>query len=247
MSIAPQKYIDIIIPVYNEGDNIRSLLEAFERDVQTPIRILICYDYEDDTTLTALQEISSRFEIILVKNEGRYAHGAALSGFRYSDAPAIISYMADDDYNAALIDEMVDLFWEGNDIVCASRFIPGGSMVGCPWQKELLVRVVAFSLHYFGRLPVHDPTNAFRLISRRLLKKIEIESSVGFTYSIEILAKCHRLGLKMSEVPAQWFERTQGSSRFKVYQWAAAYLRWYFYIFETSYLYRKGIFKQPKL
>jgi hypothetical protein len=159
-----------------------------------------------------------------------------MTGFKYSNAPAIISYMADDDYNAKLIDKMAGLFWQGNDIVCASRFIPGGSMQGCRWQKAFLVRAVSFTLHYLGRLPVHDPTNAFRLISRRLLDQVDIESTQGFTYSIELLAKCHRLGLKAAELPAQWFERNKGTSRFRVFQWAPAYLRWYFYIFATTYL-----------
>lgn len=233
--------IDVVIPVYNEGENILFLLKAFDRDVSSPIRILICYDHDNDTTLLALKTYQSRFEIVLVKNEGRFAHGAVTTGFKYSCAPAVISYMADDDYNAKLIDKMADLFWQGNDIVCASRFIPGGSMQGCRWQKAFLVRVVAFTLHHLARLPIHDPTNAFRLISRRLLEQVDVESTKGFTYSIELLAKCHRLGLKMTELPAQWFERSQGTSRFRVFQWAPAYLHWYFYIFATTYLRRKSI------
>jgi hypothetical protein len=63
-----------------------------------------------------------------------------------------------------------------------------------------------------------------------------IESSAGFTYSIELLAKCHRLGWKIGEVPAKWFERSEGKSRFRVLDWAADYLRWYFYIFGTTFL-----------
>lgn len=239
MSMTEVKYIDVIIPVYNEGENMIRLLEAFEREVHTPIRVLICYDHDNDNTLKVLQNVQSRFEIIPVKNKGRFAHGAVTTGFEYSDAPAVISYMADDDYNAGLIDKMADLFWQGNEIVCASRFITGGSMVGCRWQKALLVRVVSFTLHYLAGLPVHDATNAFRLISRRLLGQVNIESTQGFTYSLELLAKCHRLGWKMAELPAQWFERDKGSSRFRVFHWAPAYLRWYFYVFATTYFRKK--------
>lgn len=241
MSIPERQYIDVIIPVFNEGENIIHLLDAFEREVQTPIRILICYDHDDDTTLKVLQNAHSRFDIIPVKNKGQFAHGAVVTGFEYSDAPAIISYMADDDYNAGLIDKMAGLFWQGNEIVCASRFMAGGSMVGCRWQKAVLVRLVSFTLHYLAGLPVHDATNAFRLISQRLLKQVNIESTQGFTYSIELLAKCHRLGLKITELPAQWFERNKGASRFHVFQWAPAYLHWYFYIFATTYLLKKRI------
>jgi glycosyltransferase involved in cell wall biosynthesis len=239
MNNDPLKYIDVIVPVYNEGNNILSLLEAFEREVKTRIRILICYDDDNDTTLTALRSINSQLEIIPVKNAGVFAHGAVMTGFYYSDAPAVISYMADDNYNAGIIDKMTTLFQEGNDIVCASRFIPGGSMVGCRWEKSFLVRAVAFSLNYLGGLPTHDPTNAFRLISRRLLNEVKIESTQGFTYSIELLAKCHRLGWKIAEIPAKWFERSQGTSRFRVFMWAPAYLRWYFYILATTYLFQR--------
>ncbi len=238
MTVFTEKYIDVVIPVYNEGENIIRLLEVFEREVQTPIRILICYDHDEDDTLGVLDNIHSRFEIVRVKNKGRFAHGAVMTGFKYSDAAAVISYMADDDYNAGLIDKMAGLFWQGNDIVCASRFIPGGSMVNCPWPKAFLVRAVSFSLYHFARLPSHDATNAFRLFSRNLLEKVKIESTDGFTYSLELLAKCHRLGLQVTELPAKWFERDKGASRFRVFQWAPAYLRWYFYVFTTTYLLR---------
>ncbi len=238
MSAFTAKYIDIVIPVYNEGEHIIRLLEAFEREVQTPIRILICYDHDDDDTLHVLDHRHSRFEIVRIKNKGKFAHGAVMTGFEYSNAPAVISYMADDDYNAGLIDKMADLFWQGNDIVCASRFIPGGSMIGCPWLKSFLVRVVSLSLYHIARLPSHDATNAFRLFSSRLLHEVKVESTVGFTYSLELLAKCHRLGLQVAELPAQWFERSKGASRFRVVEWAPGYLKWYFYVFTTTYFHR---------
>ena len=233
--------LDVVIPVYNEGENILPVLRAFDREVRTPIRILICYDHDDDTTLAALRDQRYIFEIVPVKNEGVFAHGAVTTGFRRSTAAAVISYMADDDYNAALIDKMADLFRQGNEVVCASRFMKGGSMIGCRWYKAILVRSVAFSLHRLGGLPAHDPTNAFRLFSRRLLDQARIESSQGFTYSLELLAKCHRLGWPIAEVPAQWFERKKGGSRFRVFDWALPYLRWYFYIFGTTYLRKRTI------
>jgi dolichol-phosphate mannosyltransferase len=164
MKPARQELIDVVIPVYNEGNNILPLLRAFELEVKTPIRILICFDNDDDTTLEALSKFHGRLEVIPVKNEGKFAHGAVMTGFRFGDSPAVISYMADDDYNAGNIDEMVALYRNGCEIVCASRFVRGGSMVGCRWEKALIVRAVAWTLHYLGGLPCPDPTNAFRLV-----------------------------------------------------------------------------------
>jgi hypothetical protein len=161
-----------------------------------------------------------------------------LTGFSASTAPFILVFPADDDFNAGIIDAMVAEATKGCDIVCASRFMAGGSMVGCPWLKAALVRAASFTLYYVARLPTHDASSGFRLFSRRVLDEIEIESERGFCYSIELLVKCHRLHWRIGEVPAQWFERTRGASRFQVIKWLPDYLRWYIYAFATTYLRR---------
>jgi glycosyltransferase involved in cell wall biosynthesis len=229
--------IDIVIPVYNEGRNILGALKSLRDSVRTPFRVLICYDRDDDDTLPALHDpVARACEIVLVRNRSRGAHAAILSGFRASSAPAVLVFPADDTCNAPIVDRMVALCDDGCAIVAASRFMPGGSMRGCPWLKALLVRTSAFTLHRFAGIPTHDPSNGFRLFSRRVLEQIVIESSQGFTYSIELLVKAHRLGWRICQVPAQWFERTQGESRFRVLKWLPAYLRWYGYAFATTFL-----------
>jgi glycosyltransferase involved in cell wall biosynthesis len=234
-----QTPIDIVIPVYNEGDNILATLAALAREVRTPIRVLVCYDRDDDDTLTAIREHGScGLEVVFVKNRSSGAHGAVMTGFATSRSGHVLVYPADDDYNASILDEMFQRAARGNDIVCASRFMKGGSMVGCPWLKSLLVRIAAFTLYHVGRVPTHDATNGFRLFSRRLVQAVTIESTEGFTYSLELLGKCHRLGWPVDEVPARWIERTQGASRFKVLRWISSYLRWYWYIFATTFLSR---------
>ena len=159
-----------------------------------------------------------------------------MAGFAASTAPFILVYAADDDYNACILDRMVALAEEGCDIVCASRFMPGGGMVGCPPVKAVLVRSANFTLHHLARVPTRDASNGFRMFSRRVIDEIAIESDSGFCYSIELLVKCHRLGWRIGEVPAQWFERKHGSSRFRVLTWLPAYLRWYGYAFATTFL-----------
>jgi glycosyltransferase involved in cell wall biosynthesis len=229
--------LDIVIPVYNEGANIRGVLGSLAEHVKTPFRVLICYDRDDDDTLAALDQFSDpRCPVVRVKNRGRGAFGAVVTGFAESEAPAVLVFPADDDYNAPRLDAMVARFKEGHDIVCASRFIPGGKMVGCPWLKATIVRSSAFVLHHAARLPAHDPSNGFRLFSRRLLRSIPLEATTGFTYSIELLVKCHRLGWRIAEVPVEWHERTSGRSRFQVIRWLPAYFTWFRYAFETTYL-----------
>ena len=107
-------------------------------------------------------------------------------------------------------------------------------------MTALLVRLASLTLYHLARLPSHDATSGFRLFSRRILDNVVVESTQGFTYSIELLVKAHRLGWKISEVPVRWFERKKGQSRFRVFKWMLPYLRWYFYAFETTYFRRKA-------
>jgi glycosyltransferase involved in cell wall biosynthesis len=228
--------LDIVIPVYNEGPNILNVLRALDAAVSTPARILICYDRDDDNTLTAIGAHwpNGRLPIDFVRNQGKGAHGAVMTGLRTGVAPYALVYPGDDDFNAGILDAMVAKAREGNDIVCASRFIPGGSMVGCPWLKALLVRAAAASLFHLAGVPTRDPTSGFRLFSRRVIEQIKVESTVGFTYSLELLVKVQRLRWRVAEIPARWFERSAGQSRFRVLRWTPAYLTWFFYAFGTT-------------
>ena len=143
--------------------------------------------------------------------------------------------------NYNILDDMYEEFLNGSQIVAASRFMKGGSMKGCPLIKSVLVRTASFTLFYLSSIPIRDASNGFRLFSRNLLSKIAIESQVGFAYSLELLAKCNRLNYKISEIPAQWEERSEGSSRFKVFKWLPQYLKWYIYGLATTWLRKKEI------
>jgi dolichol-phosphate mannosyltransferase len=241
--------LDIIIPVYNEGRNIVATLTALARDVTTPARVLVCYDRPDDDTLGTIRDhpdAHAGLPVEFVRNTGHGAHGAVMTGFAASTAPLVLMYPADDHYNARMLDKMVALAHTGCDIVCASRFMPGGAMVGCPLLKAVLVRSANFTLRHFARLPTTDASNGFRLFSRRVIERIAVESDQGFCYSIELLVKAHRLGWRIGEVPAQWFERRHGESRFRVLRWLPAYLRWYGYAFATTLLRRPPETVAPK-
>jgi hypothetical protein len=173
--------LDIVIPVYNEGASILATLGALVRELKTPARVLICYDLPDDDTLPAVQNNAPAFAAIpleFVKNPGRTrrclpALPQARRPTSWCFPPMTISTQAS------------SIRWwrwqrRGSDIVCASRFMPGGKMEGCPWLKAVLVRSAAFMLHRFAGLPTHDATSGFRLFSRRTIERIAIESDQGF-------------------------------------------------------------------
>jgi glycosyltransferase involved in cell wall biosynthesis len=223
--------------VYNEGASIVRVLESLRRSVTTPFRVLICYDHDDDDTLIALRDYrADGFQLRVLKNQGRGALDAVVQGLQESSAPAVVVFPADDDYNGPYLDRMMAKFREGCEIVVASRFAPGGCMVGAPWLKAALIRTSAFLLHYLAHLPTRDPSNGFRLFSQRILETIPIESSVGFAYSIELLVKCHRLRWRIGEVPVAWYQRQSGQSRFQVLAWLPQYLVWFRYAFATTFL-----------
>jgi glycosyltransferase involved in cell wall biosynthesis len=229
--------LDIVIPVYNERENITLVLDALHRHVKTPCRIFICYDFDEDTTLEAIAEYpKDRLEIVLLKNPGAGPHDAVREGFSRTSAPFILTHMGDDDYTPPMIDSMVEKAKQGYDIVTGSRFMKGGRMVGARWDKKFLTWFASFTLYHFARLPVHDATHGVRVFSRRVFDTIEIESRVGFSYSFEFMVKAHRLGWKIWEFPVEWHERKAGTSRFAVLRWLVPYLRWYFFAFATTYL-----------
>ena len=229
--------LEIIVPVFNEGEKILKLMKNFESNIDTDFRVLFCFDDDTDNLFNYKDELSKfKFEIIFIKNPNKGPLSAIKEGFLKGNSDCVIVYPADDFLNFNILNKMYQDFLEGSHIVVASRFIKGGSMNNCPLLKSILVRMASYSLYYLSSVPVKDASNGFRLFSRKLLNEVKIESKVGFAYSLELLAKCNRLKYKISEVPAKWEERSEGQSRFKIIKWLPQYLRWYIYGLLTTWL-----------
>ena len=234
--------LDIVIPAYFEGDSILEVLFSLRDHVKSNFRVIVCYDVDEDDTLTVINNHPPfEFDIVFVKNRKDGLHGAVLTGFEESNAPSVMMMPADDSWNAKIIDEIVNYQKLGFDIVCPSRFMKGGSVEGYPKLKYLIVRTAAFLLYKLAFIPTQDPTNGFRCFSRKVIDQVPIESQVGGTYSLELLVKAHRLGWKIVEVPSTWIERKAGKSKFKVWKWIPHYFEWFLYGFATSYLRKKEV------
>ena len=232
--------LDIIIPVYNEGENILSVVSHIKKNVETKYQILICYDNEDDNLFEYKEEIFRIYnDIVLVKNKYIGACGAIKTGLLHSTTDVKIVYPCDDLINGHIIDDMYKKFLEGNEIVAPSRFMKGGSMKNCPLIKEILVRFSSYTLFTLSSIPIEDASNGFRLFSKKIIDTFEIESNLGFAYSLELLVKTERAGYKICQIPSQWIERTVGSSKFKIFMWLPQYLKWYFYGLQTSWFFKK--------
>ena len=130
----------IIIPAYNEGDNIKALLDRILRDIKTPVEVNIIYDFDEDTTLPVLAKIKGLypFTVRAMKNAyGKGALNAIKTGLRHAGQEAMLVVMADLSDSLEIADEMYrKITEEGCDIVCGSRYMKGGSQQGGPKLKD---------------------------------------------------------------------------------------------------------------
>ena len=140
MNINPKGF-DVIIPVYNEGINIIELINYLKNSSIHILKIYICYDFDEDTSVRAIKnsKFSKNKNVILIKNQFTGPCEAIKTGFFHSKANAIVVYPADDFYNGSLLDKMYNFFLDGYDVICPSRFIKGGIIKNCPLLKYFLV------------------------------------------------------------------------------------------------------------
>jgi glycosyltransferase involved in cell wall biosynthesis len=156
---------------------------------------------------------------------------AIRAGMDAARAPYVVVTMADGSDDPVDIDRMVELARNGADLVAASRYMPGGRQIGGPRLKSGLSRLAGLSLHWLGRVPIHDATSNFKLYRRSFLDSVEIESHGGFELAIELSVKATLGGRRLAEIPTTWRDRTAGESRFRLRAWLPLYLRWYLYLF----------------
>jgi glycosyltransferase involved in cell wall biosynthesis len=221
----------VVLPVYNEAENIGAFCRQALRDLPGDYELLVCYDFDEDNTLAALAALPAEQKppnIRPVRNRlGKGVRFAIESGMRAAEAPAVLVMMADLSDDFARVSEMLAMIESGVDVACASRYMRGGRQIGGPRLKGLMSRVAGVSLHHLTGLPTHDPTNSFKAYSRAFLQRTPIESSAGFCLAMELTVKAHFGGGRVEEIPATWLDRTAGVSRFRLVAWLPAYLRWY--------------------
>jgi dolichol-phosphate mannosyltransferase len=222
--------LSIVIPVYNEGENVVPTLRGVvERTRTRPLEVLVVHDFDEDTTVPVVKRLQAEMpELRLHRNTlGRGVLNAMKSGLRAARAQYVLVSMGDGSDDPDDIDRMYELARGGADVVAGSRYMRGGRQLGGPLLKRSMSRAAGLSLHWLGGIPVHDATSNFRLYSKRLLNQVTIESTGGFELGIELTVKAYLLGMKVAEVPTTWRDRTAGTSRFQLWQWLPRYLKWY--------------------
>jgi len=240
--------LSLVCPVYNEGENIRAVVEGVSRCVSTPCELVLVYDFDEDNTIAPAAQAAADcgIDLVLCKNTyGKGVVGAIKTGIESARAPAIAVIMGDCSDDLSAVDVMHEKITSGADLVCGSRYMRGGRQIGAPPLKAFLSRMAGLSLHALVGLPSHDATNNFKMYDRRFLRATPIESRAGFEIGLELTAKAFVTGFKVTEVPVTWTERDRGTSRFRLLNWLPHYLRWYVYALIHARRKAAAVFSPP--
>ena len=219
----------IVIPALNEEDIIKQTLTRVEAEVALSHEVIVVNDHSTDST----EEIVRRFgeqhsNVRVVNNEGSRGFSNALKvGYAAAGDGAIVTMMAVLCDDPQTLELMYEKIVEGYDVVCGSRYMPGGGKQQEDSEvKGVLSRFVGLSLRRLVGVPTHDATNAFKMYRSEIIKNIPIEEA-GFACSMEITVKAFLRGAKIAEVPTVWKGRTAGKSKFSMLKGGKDYLRWY--------------------
>ena len=221
--------LTVVMPVFKEGDAVESVLRGTTSAISVPHEILVVYDFDEDPTVPVIERLSSELPTIrgLRNDLGRGVLNAMKAGIAASRGDFVLISMADGSDEPHIVDSMVALARDGADVVAASRYMRGGGQVGGPLVKRLMSRTAGLTLHWFAGIGTHDPTNNFKLYSRRFLDAVTIESTAGFELALELTVKATLARRRVAEVPTTWRDRTAGESNFKLRKWLPHYLHWY--------------------
>jgi len=227
--------LTIVIPVFNEGANFKALWSEIASSIHTPFTAIIVYDFDEDDTLPAISEIVASGETRLALRRNAYGRGvthAIKTGLEAVDSGPVLVTMADLSDDLTQVDEMYGLYQQGFDLICGSRYMPGGRLVGGAFFKQALSRISGLTLHYFRGIPTHDATNSFKLYDAAMVRELSVESVAGFELGLELTVKGYLHGYRITEIPSTWRDRSAGTSKFRLFKWLPHYLKWYFYAFQ---------------
>jgi glycosyltransferase involved in cell wall biosynthesis len=239
--------LSVVMPVFKEGEAVEPVLRGLTAGIPATHEILVVYDFDEDPTVPVIERLAAELPTIrgLRNDLGRGVLNAMKAGIAASRGTSILISMSDGSDDPADVEPMLALARSGADVVSASRYMAGGRQIGGPPLKRLMSRTAGLTLHWFARVPTHDPTNNFKLYSRRFLDSVTIESTAGFELALELTVKATLDGRRVAEVPTTWRDRTAGQSNFKLRKWLPHYLHWYWAAFRGRWL-RRPVAPNPR-
>lgn len=226
----------IIIPTYNELDNLQPLItEIFSHVPQTDI--LIVDDNSPDGTGKLADTLSAdNPRIHVMHREGKLGLGTAyIAGFKYAIAQqydAAFEMDADFSHDPKYLPNFLEAI-EDADLVIGSRYIAGG---GTP-NWSLLRRFISGGGNIYARfmlgLPIHDCTAGYRCYRRRVLEAIDLDTiqSQGYAFQIELVYRVRKHNFKIVETPIVFLDRRVGKSKMS----RKIFLEGFIFVFRTRF------------
>lgn len=229
MADAAVGLISLVIPVYNEAENVDALLDAVESKIHSDHEALLVYDFDEDSTIPVIRtRQTTNPKLRLVRNDrGPGVLNAIKTGFETATGDVVCVVMADLSDDVGQIDHLARMVRTGATVAVASRYMRGGRQVGGPLLKNLMSRTAGLTLHFLTGIRTHDPTNNFKAYSADFIRETPVESDSGFEVALEMTTKAHLRGGEIAEIPTTWTDRVAGDSRFDLVNWTTSYLRWY--------------------
>jgi len=208
----------VIIPTYNELDNLPQLLpEVLSKSAE--INVLIVDDNSPDGTAAFVENERKKNERIhLIKRSSKQGLGTAyIAGFKYAlqnDFELIFEMDADFSHDPKEIPRFLDEIRE-SDLVVGSRYITGVNVINWPMRRLLLSSFANLYTRVITGMPVHDATGGFKCFRRKVLESINLDQvrSNGYAFQIEMNFKAWKKGFKVKEIPIIFVDRTKGQSK----------------------------------
>jgi dolichol-phosphate mannosyltransferase len=222
----------VIVPTYNERENIGLLLEKL-LGLPYNLHVLVVDDASPDGTGEFVKDWQGRQpRLHLLQRPGKLGLGSAYrDGFRYAlanGAEYIFEMDADFSHDPESIGEFLKNAEEA-DVVLGSRYLHGVTVVNWPLQRLILSYTANLYTRLVTGLPVKDATGGFKCFRRRALEAIRLDQvrSDGYAFQIEVSYKCWRKGFRVREIPILFVDRHAGVSKMnRKIIWEAVWMVW---------------------
>jgi Glycosyltransferases involved in cell wall biogenesis len=211
----------VVIPTYNEKENISSILHAIF-NLQQHFHVLVIDDGSPDGTANIVKDLRLKFpfQLFLEERTGKLGLGTAyIHGFKWAIEKGyeyIFEMDADFSHNPADLQRLYTACkWEGGDVAVGSRYVKGGGTKNWPWDRNALSKGASIYTRLITWMPVKDPTAGFVCYKRKVLETINLDQIhfVGYAFQIEMKFASWKLGFKIVEVPIVFQDRTSGTSK----------------------------------
>jgi dolichol-phosphate mannosyltransferase len=208
----------VIIPTYNEAENIRLITERVRRAVPS-VDILVADDNSPDGTGGIADELAVADDHIQVLHRaGKEGLGAAyVAGFGWAKEKAydvVVEMDADGSHAPEELPTMLAALRDA-DAVLGTRYVPGGSVHNWPLHRLLLSRSGNIYIKMALGMPFRDATGGYRAYRMPVLDTIDVSTvaSTGYSFQVELAWRTYKNGFRIAEVPITFTERERGESK----------------------------------